>query len=300
MKDVLNSKIVTSYLTRTLIIGMFLVNNSLFAQDDINKGIEIFEKQNYYGAQKYFIDFLKNNPDDPTAYYYLGRISFAMDDFEVASDHFDKATDLDDSNTDFFTWKGITYIELLSRVDFMKQGLYAPRALNALEKAVDLDPENVDARLWLAGYYAQAPSFAGGSKDGARKEFETIIEIDPAFIPVYTQKAIFLIGVEEYDEAFTTLEKAISLNPDDFESYFFMGVLSAKSGKYDTQGIMSLKKFIEQVPENQNESIDEAWWYLGTIYNNEGNINEAKKAYEQAISINPEKEDYKKSLKRIM
>jgi len=270
------------------------------AQDDLKQGIEIFEKNNYYGAKKFFNDYLKVHPDHPEAFYYLGRIAMEEKDLELATDYFDKAVDIDNSKSLYFTWKGIAYVQLLSTVDFMKQGLYAPRALNALEKAVDLDPENIDARMWLAGYYAQAPVFAGGSKDKTKEQYMAIIQINPSFVPAYINFGIALMDFEEYELAYDNFEKALEYETENFSAFFYIGKLSAVSGQYATQGELALKKFIELAPDDFQDSKDEAWWYLGTIYLNDGDADSAKSAYEKAVALDPEKEDYQKSLKKLM
>jgi Tfp pilus assembly protein PilF len=284
-----------------LILLVILFGTSVAtAQSDLQTGKEIFEKKNYYGAKKFFNDYLKNDPENAEAYYYLGRIAMEEDDLELATDHFDKATDLDDARSEYFTWQGIAYVQLLSTVDFMKQGMYAPRALNSLEKAVNLDPNNIDARMWLGGYYAQAPVFAGGSKDKTREQYTSIMLIDPSFVPAYVNYGIALLGFEEYDEAYTNFEHALELDPENYTSYLFIGKLSAESGKYSTQGELALKKFIDLAPAAFDDSKDEAWWYLGTIYLQENQAEDARAAYEKAIALDPEKEDYQKSLKKLM
>jgi Tfp pilus assembly protein PilF len=221
-------------------------------------------------------------------------------DLEQAVEYFDKAVDIEGNISEYHTWKGIAYIQLLSTVDFMKQGLYAPRALNALEAAVELDPENVNARTWLAGYYAQAPVFAGGSEAKAKEQYEAAIEIDPGFIPAYTNYGIALLSFEEYDPALRNFETALDLDPDNYQALLFMGKLSAESSRFATQGELSLKKFIDQAPDEYEKQKGEAWWYLGTIYMNEGNQGNARSAFENAVNMDPDKEEYQKSLKKLM
>jgi tetratricopeptide (TPR) repeat protein len=285
----------------TLILLIILLGTSIVkAQDDLQKGIEIFEKKNYYGAKRFFNDYLQVHPEEATAYYYLGRIAMEEQDLEAATDHFDKAVDIDDTRSEYFTWKGIAYVQLLSTVDFMQQGIYAPRALNALETAVNLDPNNIDARMWLASYYTNAPVFAGGSQEKTKEQYEAVLEIDPAFVPGYINYGVALMGFEEYDLAFEYFEKALEYDPENYSVYLFIGQLSAESGKYTTQGELSLKKFIDLAPEAFEDSKDEAWWYLGTIYLQEGNTEDARSAYEKAIALDPENEDYQKSLKKLI
>jgi Tfp pilus assembly protein PilF len=279
-----------------ILLGASIVN----AQTDIQKGIEIFNKKNYYGAKRFFTEYVEINKESAEAWYYLGRISMEERDLEQAAEYFEEAVDIDGNSSEYQTWKGIAYIQLLSTVDFMKQGLYAPRALNALEAAVELDPNNVDARTWLAGYYAQAPVFAGGSEEKAIEQFEAAITIDPDFIPAYTNYGIALMGFEEYDAALQNFEKALDLDPDNYQVLLFIGKLSAESSMFTTQGELSLKKFIDQAPDEYKKQKGEAWWYLGTIYLNDGSEGNARSAYENAVDLDPDKEEYQKSLKKLM
>jgi Tfp pilus assembly protein PilF len=279
-----------------ILLGASIVN----AQTDIQQGVEIFNKKNYYGAKRFFSEYIEKNKESAEAYYYLGRIAIEERDLEQAADYFDEAVDIDAGISEYQTWKGIAYIQLLSTVDFMKQGLYAPRALNALEAAVELDPENVNARTWLAGYYAQAPVFAGGSEAKAKEQYEAAIEIDPVFVPAYTNYGIALMGFKEYDPALQNFEKALELDPDNYQALLFIGKLSAESSRFATQGELSLKKFIDQAPDEYEKQKGEAWWYLGTIYMNEGNDGNARSAYENAVNLDPDKEEYQKSLKKLM
>ena len=285
----------------TLVLMIILLGASIVnAQTDIQQGIDIFNKKNYYGAKRFFTEYLEKNGESAEAFYYLGRIAMAERDLEQATEYFDEAVDIDAGKSEYQTWKGIAYIQLLSTVDFMKQGLYAPRAMKALETAVELDPNNVNARTWLGGYYAQAPVFAGGSETKAKEQYEIAIKINPEFIPAYENYGMALLGFKEYDQALKNFEKVLELNPDNLHALLFIGKLSAESGEYSTQGELSLKKFIDQAPETYEKQKGEAWWYLGTIYSNGGNDANARSAYENAIDLDPDKEEYQKSLKKLM
>jgi tetratricopeptide (TPR) repeat protein len=48
------------------------------------------------------------------------------------------------------------------------------RGRAAVERAIELDPDNLDARYTLMQFLLQAPGFAGGSREGARRQAEEI------------------------------------------------------------------------------------------------------------------------------
>lgn len=56
--------------------------------------------------------------------------------------------------------------------------MYAGEMLGSLQKALELDPELVDAYHWLAGYYMNAPPIAGGSLDKAEATALKLAAID--------------------------------------------------------------------------------------------------------------------------
>lgn len=296
-----------NYLNRSLQTGIFMLLfiqlsriTTVSAQSGIETGIKIFDNRNYYGAEKFFTDFLKNDPGNATAYYYLGRIAWINNKNDDASGYFEKATDLDESNTWFYTWKGINYITIIQQVDFIQQGLYAFKAMSALEKAVDLDSLNVLARIYLAGYYANAPGFAGGSRENAIRQINAAVAISPSDIGANLQRGIIMAGFKEYAEAKKSFETVINFDPESYTAWFQLGKMCSEAGEYLEQGEVSLTRFIDTAPEEFDSDKDDAWWFLGNIYLKKGNNAMAKKAYEKAIKLNPDNEDYRKSLKNVM
>ena len=282
-----------------LLIFIFQITN-VWGQKTANQGIRMFEVKNYYGAERYFQNELNNNKENDQALFYLGRIALEKGDLDGAVDLFEKAIDLQPSMADYYAWKGIAYIQLLSKVDFMKQAIYAPKAQNSLEKAVELDPGHIEARIWLAGYYANAPSFAGGSREKAKEQFTRIFAIDPDNKEALLNQGIILTSFQEYDEALASFEKILDLQEDYYPAYFHIGRLSRESGKFYEQGELSLIKFIDLAQGEFQDSKDEAWWLLGEIYLQQHKTREARQAFENALSLEPENEEYQKSLKNIL
>ncbi len=292
----------TLTMLRLGIIAFYLFFQGYFiqAQEADNPGIRMFDAKNYYGSERYFQNTLEKNPENAEAYYYLGRISNANQDLDKATDYFEKAIKVEPSNAEYYAWNGINYVHLLSKVEFMKQAIYAPKAQKNLETAVSLDPGHIDARIWLAGYYANAPSFAGGSRGKAKQQFEAIFEIDPNHPRALLEQGIVLIVFEEYDEALSSFERIIETNENYYPAYFHIGRLSSESKRFYAQGELSLIKFIDQAEEKFQVSKDEAWWYLGDIYQQQGKNKGAREAFEKAVSLDPENEKYQHSLKNIL
>jgi tetratricopeptide (TPR) repeat protein len=278
----------------------FSSGSIILAQPDLSKGKEAFENKNYYGAERFFTEITGKNPDNPEGWYYLGRVKMAKGENKTAIDLFERAIDLDQENALYLTWSGINYIHVLSQVNFMEQGLYAYRAMNTLEKAVDLDPDNLEARIWLAGYYANAPSFAGGSEADAKDQLAEIFKRDPDHIGGLLQQGEILSVFGEYEAAMKSYERIIELDAEFFPVYLNIGRLVMQSGMDAGKGISALIHFIHDSPAEFDHARDHAWYCLGNIYEKEGKLDEARQSYEKAVSLNPDEEEYQKSLKKVM
>jgi tetratricopeptide (TPR) repeat protein len=299
-KNSLKNHLTTLMMTGMTLFILSIPFNSVSGQDAADQGIRMFEAKNYYGAERYFQNELKKDEANDLALFYLGRIALEKGDLEQASGLFDQAIEIDPDNAEYYTWNGITYIQWLSQVDFMKQAIYAPRAQKSLEKAVALDPGRIDARIWLAGYYANAPSFAGGSHEKAKEQFDKIFAIDPDNIPALFNQGIILTSFQEYDAALTSFEKILDLREDYYPAYYQIGRLSKESGRFYAQGELSLIKFIDHAGGEMEDTKDEAWWLLGEIYHQQDKTGEARRAFEKALALDPENEEYQKSLKNIL
>ncbi len=269
-------------------------------QSPIEKGIGIFEDGNYYGAERFFTAYTENHPDDALGYYYLGRVYNATGKLKEAAGRFDKAVGLAPESSPIHTWRGINYIQLLSEVDFLKQGLYASRAQNSLESAVALDSSNIEARVWLAGYYANAPSFAGGSREKMEEQFEAVFRMDPDNKGALLQHGIFLTQFEDYDRAMDSFNRLLKLDNAFFPAYLHIGKLSAESGKFLTRGEMALLKFTGEAGDDFEDSMAEAWHLLGEIHLHRDEPQQARRAFEKAVKLDLENKEYRRSLENIL
>jgi tetratricopeptide (TPR) repeat protein len=108
-----------------------------------------------------------------------GRAALQSGHPETAAELLEKAVTADPSNSAFQLWLGRAYGAQASQASLLRQGGLARKARVAWERAVALDPENLEARESLITYYAQAPGFMGGSTEKAHEQAEEIRKRDP-------------------------------------------------------------------------------------------------------------------------
>ena len=121
-----------------------------------------------------------------------------------------------------------TSSEYLARGEgYLKDGK-KQAAINAYNKAVVLNPNNVDV------YEARgAAYFFNGQYGLAAQDFERVLKKDPYRVPVYTAYASVLAAQGNFKEALTLLNLADRLRPGHAETYFARGGVYYMLGRYD-------------------------------------------------------------------
>lgn len=72
-----------------------------------------------------------------------------------------------------------------------------------------------------------------GDLEGAIKDFDRTIEIDPERPGPYNDRAWILAGLKRYDQALTDSNKSLELDPKSYAAYDTRGYILARKGEYD-------------------------------------------------------------------
>ncbi|MBL8212334.1 MAG: hypothetical protein JNK87_16585 [Bryobacterales bacterium] len=109
-----------------------------------------------------------------------GQSWFLLGEFKKATDAFDKALEQNANNSELNAWAGRAYGRRAETGNPLAAPRYASKARQFFERAVQLDPRNVEAMNDLFEYYLQAPGFLGGGKDKAVRMAAQIAALDKA------------------------------------------------------------------------------------------------------------------------
>lgn len=123
---------------------------------------------------------LSTNPADAESSNLLCRAYFALEQWDRAESSCKKAIALDPGNSRYHRWLAHVYGEKAERTNFLSAAGLAGKTREEFERAVQLNPDDVDARVDLAEFYLEAPGIVGGGLDKARAQAKLVGATDPA------------------------------------------------------------------------------------------------------------------------
>jgi tetratricopeptide (TPR) repeat protein len=123
---------------------------------------------------------IAHSPSDAEAYNLLCRAHYMIEEWDPGIAACERALNLDPHSSMYALWLGRIYGEKADRSGFVTAASLARKARASFERAVELDPGNVQARADLGEFYAEAPAIIGGGKDKARQQAEALMFLNPA------------------------------------------------------------------------------------------------------------------------
>jgi len=246
----------------------------------------LFEQKRDGEARAAFSQLAVREPRDARHPYHLGMLATRGGDPEAAVQHLERAVALDSGNAGYHLQLGGAYGAAAGKASAMAQLGLARKARRSLERAVELDPASVEARMGLMMFYRHAPGVVGGGIGKARAQAEAIRRIDPrrgAMAMIQLQ-----VAERQFEEAFATADAFRSAEPDAFLPHFTYGRIAAISGQRIEAGERALRRSLELSPGAGEPSHASAHWRLGNLAEKRGDIPAARAAYEASLQVDPQ------------
>ncbi len=121
-----------------------------------------------------------HSPTDAEGYNLLCRAYFMIEAWDRGIPACERARNLDPQKSLYHLWMGRIYGEKADRAGFLSAAGLAKKVRVSFERAVELDPNNGEARTDLAEFYLEAPGVVGGGKDKARAQADALMAFNPA------------------------------------------------------------------------------------------------------------------------
>lgn len=200
---------------------------SLIAAQDLKRAENLYQRTEYDASLK-----LVSAEKEPgaAAYNLAGRNWFMLGDFKKAADAFQKALELEPSNSVYNHWLGRAYGRRAETASPFLAPVNASKARQYFERAVELDPTNEEALNDLFDYYLQAPGFLGGGYDKAAEVAKRIGKLNPA--EYHFAQAQLAEKRKQYDTAEEQLRHALALAPQQVGRILDLAKYLAKQGRY--------------------------------------------------------------------
>jgi tetratricopeptide (TPR) repeat protein len=123
---------------------------------------------------------LSTAPSDAASSNLLCRAYYELEDWDRAEAACKKAVALDPANSFYHLWLGRVYGEKADRANFLSASGLAVKVREEFERAVQLNPTDLDARVDLAEFYILAPSIMGGGEQKAQALAQSIAATSPS------------------------------------------------------------------------------------------------------------------------
>src|SRR3984893_3092959 len=185
---------------------------------------------------------LSSSPGDAESSNLLCRAYFALEDWNRAESSCRKAASLDPDNSRFHLWLGRVYGEKADRANFLAAAGLAGKVRGEFERAVQLNPKDVDARLDLAEFYLAAPGIVGVRDRKRRQQAQFIATVNPArehwvYARIAEQKKDAATAEREYHQY-------IDLSKGDGQAWLNLALFLRRQKRFDEmeQAIVKLSQ----------------------------------------------------------
>lgn len=278
-----------------------------FQQGDLNKAVTEVSKA------------INGNPGHDIYYRDLAQIQLALARQEISNIQSNQdvtrlmniingavnsaitATQIEPNNVANWLVRGFVYRNLI--------GIYKDAEKAALslgyEKALALEPANPFTYTEIGLVHIQNASLllqqnqqdqAKSILEKAKQAFEKAVELKSDYAPAYFQLAVVADMLGDTNQVIQRLQdtKRYVTNPNDFAAISFqLGVIYYNSRNYQLAKV-EFQDAISVIPNYSN-----ARYFLGLIYDAEGNTQEAIKQFEKVAEFNPDNELVKTILSNL-
>lgn len=267
--------------------------------------------------------------EDPA--YRTGRAAMSKNDADGAVAAFEQAVARQPNNADYHFWLGSAYGNQAMKASLFKQASLAKKTKEEFERAVELDPNHVEARLGLVDYYLLAPGFMGGGEDKAQAQANELRKRDAlaghrAWARIYSHakkpeqaraemvtavreqpaspKAHYYLGLQymsekNYAASLVEFEQAAKLTPPHAPALFRIAQSAALGATNLPRGEEAARQYLAHTPGEDDPPLARAWYWLGMVLEKQGKRADAKSAYVTSLKLTPGAKDVTEALKRV-
>ncbi len=217
----------------SVVTGWVLVLCSLAAPAVFASTQELKEARKLYTLTEYAksLKILQGLPEkDSQAWELIGLNYYMQGDYKKATEALEKGVALAPEDSSLTLWLGRAYGRRAETSSPFTAMGNAGKARQYFEKAVELDPHNIEALNDLFEYYLEAPGFLGGGLDKAVATAEKIKTLDE--VEGHWAQARLAEKRKEFSSAEEQLRRAAELAPQQVGRVIDLARFFSKQGRY--------------------------------------------------------------------
>jgi len=235
---------------------------------------------------------------DAAVWTLIGQNYYGQGDFKKAAEALEKSVALDPVNADATLWLGRAFGRRAETSSPLTAPGHAVKARQYFEKAVQLNPNNLEAQSDLFEYYLEAPGFLGGGVDKASAVAERMSRLNPS--EGFWAQAKLAEKRKEYKSAEAHLRKAVDAAPQQVGRLIDLARLFTRQGKHQ-EADQSLAKAEQLAPNSPSLIFAKAELYVKS----KRNLEVARQLLNQYLTLtltpdDPPKADAEKLLKQAL
>ncbi|MFK8056789.1 MAG: tetratricopeptide repeat protein [Saprospiraceae bacterium] len=207
----------------------------------------------------------------------LAEFQFIVEKHDDALATLDRAVKVNPNEGEVFFMIGEVLSEKMDTV----------RAINAYQRATELNPDILDA--WLA----LGILFEARGNNIAERYFKTATAIDRKAAIPYRMLADYYSRQNRLPEAIAQYDEAINRDPQYDEAFYNSGLVYL-----DMDNTIEAKEQFDRAVEVRPDYI-EARFYQGVALELQGNVQQARQAYQQALNLDPSLTSAQQALERL-
>lgn len=247
---------------------------------DMMEADDLLSKGNWNDAADAYKKVMNKDAKNPAAIAGYGMALGKQFKLDAAEEQFDKALQMDPTNSVAHAGKALVLMNRLSSSNMTirnQRDSMLKQAENECRMALQKDPYSPEAHYQLAQSLREQKRF-----DEAINEYNEAIKSDPKYSEAYAGLGMLKLDQQSLGEAEGAFKQAIQYNSGNSTAHYGLGKTYLKMGNVDA----AIKELNTAMYQNRN-----SWpthQAMGEAYQAQGNTNAAIAEYEKSIGIKPE------------
>lgn len=257
----------------------------LIAANPTNGELFYFAGENYFAsgsidsAEVMFRRGQEVTPNYPLNYVGLGSVGYVNSNMTLSDAQFQKAIDMMNTKSLKIDKKtqGFAYMKM-AEVYIHSEKKNLPKALEYLNKSIELDDKNPEAFVQFGDYYAEVDMI---DLSKAYTQYTKALQIDPKYTRALIREGAGYVRGKNWDGGLNYFNQCIEIDPNFAPAYREKAELLFKAGRTE-QAVESYAKYLEL---NNNCRVQQR--YASFIFETK-NYQKAITELEKALPCNPE------------